>query len=77
LGKSGASPSRAKAFAPSPGGGFHDLPANQLLTGYFGMNFNWMAERLGNGWVFRALGVLLPVACAGVTVVWLKRRGVL
>lgn len=48
-----------------------------FLTGYFGMNFNWMAERIANGWVYLALGVLLPIASVGVTVVWLKRRGVL
>jgi magnesium transporter len=48
-----------------------------FLTGYFGMNFNWMADRIGSGWVYLALGVVLPIASAGLTIAWLKRRGVL
>ena len=48
-----------------------------FLTGFFGMNFNWMAERFSSGWSFLLLGAALPVACAGITVAWLKRKGLL
>ncbi len=41
------------------------------------MNFHWMADRDGNGWTYLALGILLRLACAGVTVGRLKRLGVL
>jgi len=33
-----------------------------------------MAEWNGDGWVYLALGVLLPLASVGVTIAWLKRR---
>jgi Mg2+ and Co2+ transporter CorA len=46
-----------------------------FLTGDFGTNFNSMADRNGSGRVFLPLGLLPPLACVGVTVVWLKRRG--
>jgi magnesium transporter len=48
-----------------------------FLTGYFGMNFSWMADRLGGGPVFLVLGVLVPLACAGLTSLWLKRKALL
>ena len=48
-----------------------------FLTGFFGMNFNWMAENLGSLWAFLTLGVLLPVVCAVVTGVWLKKNALL
>jgi len=48
-----------------------------FLTGFFGMNFGWMADQT-NGWrAFLVLGVLLPLANAVLTIVWLRRRGLL
>ena len=46
-----------------------------FLTGYFGMNFDWMIEKVNNPVAFGLLGVLLPISSVIVTVVWLKRRG--
>ncbi len=48
-----------------------------FLTGFFGMNFGWMANHLGGFSVFLALGVVLPFANAVVTIVWFRRRGLL
>ena len=48
-----------------------------FLTGFFGMNFNWMAEQIGSRAAFLTCGILLPLACAGATVLWLKRKGLL
>ena len=48
-----------------------------FLTGYFGMNFGWMAEQLGSRSAFLTFGMLLPLVCAGATVLWLKRRALL
>ena len=46
-----------------------------FLTGFFGMNFNWMIDAVKAPWAFAALGVLRPALCVLVTVVWLRRRG--
>jgi len=46
-----------------------------FLTGYFGMNFDWMIERVNNPVAFGLLGVLLLISSVIVTVVWFKRRG--
>jgi len=48
-----------------------------FLTGFFGMNFGWMANHLDGFTVFLALGVLLPFANAVVTIIWFRRRGLL
>jgi len=48
-----------------------------FLTGFFGMNFGWMANHLGGFWVFLPLGVALPFANAVVTIGWFRRRGLL
>jgi Mg2+ and Co2+ transporter CorA len=45
------------------------------VTGFFGMNFNWMIEALGSAGAFFALGVLLPALMVGITIAWLSRRG--
>ena len=45
-----------------------------FLTGYFGMNFDWMIERVNKPVAFGLLGVLLPISSVIVTVVWFKRR---
>lgn len=47
------------------------------LTGFFGMNFGWMATALGGLPSFVILGVLLPTASVVATVVWLRRRDLL
>ena len=46
-----------------------------FLTGYFGMNFDWMIEKVNNPVAFGLLGVLLPISSVIVTVVWFRRRG--
>ena len=48
-----------------------------FLTGFFGMNFNWMTDRMGSPLAFLLLGVLLPTASAALTALWLKRRGLI
>jgi len=48
-----------------------------FLTGFFGMNFNWMIETLGSPTAFFCLGVLLPMACVIGTMLWFRRRGLL
>ena len=35
-----------------------------FLTGFFGMNFGWMVDRIHGGLAFVLLGVLVPVAMA-------------
>ncbi len=46
-----------------------------VLTGFFGMNFNWMIDHIGSAWAFFGLGVGGPVAaCLGI-VLWLRRTG--
>ena len=44
------------------------------LTGFFGMNFDWMVRSLSGGEAFFVLGVLLPALCVGLTFAWLVRR---
>jgi Mg2+ and Co2+ transporter CorA len=48
-----------------------------FLTGYFGMNFDWMIDRVNNPVAFGLLGVLLPLSSVIVTVLWFKRRGLI
>jgi Mg2+ and Co2+ transporter CorA len=44
------------------------------LTGFFGMNFDWMVRSLSGGEAFFVLGILLPALCVGLTFAWLVRR---
>ncbi|QRM33572.1 hypothetical protein JO965_36715 (plasmid) [Microvirga sp. VF16] len=46
-----------------------------FLTGFFGMNFQWMIEALGSREAFLALAVALPTAMITVTVMLLMREG--
>jgi uncharacterized membrane protein len=46
-----------------------------FLAGYFTMNFNWMRSGSTTSGVLLALGVVLPSASAGPTVIWLWRKG--
>jgi Mg2+ and Co2+ transporter CorA len=48
-----------------------------FLTGFFGMNFNWMINVLGSAAAFVALGILLPTMSVALTVLWLRRRRLL
>jgi len=48
-----------------------------FLTGFFGMNFGWMNGVIGGALAFVALGVVVPMLSVGLTVVWLRRRGVI
>ena len=48
-----------------------------FLTGFFGMNFNWMINTLDSPAAFLLLGILLPTAIVIVTVLWFKRRGLM
>lgn len=47
------------------------------VTGFFGMNFNWMIDGLGSEEAFFTLGVVLPLLMMLVTVAWLARRGLI
>ena len=48
-----------------------------FLTGFFGMNFNWMIEALGSPIAFLGLGLMLPALSVALTVLWFKRRGLI
>jgi len=48
-----------------------------FLTGFFGMNFGWMADHLGGFTVFLALGILLPFANVVAAIIWFRRRRLL
>lgn len=50
------------------------LPAS-FLTGYFGMNFNWMVNHLGSLAMYLTFGVVLMVAVVTLSVVILVRGG--
>ena len=45
-----------------------------FVTGFFGMNFNWMIANIGDRRAFLALGVALPVIIVALTVVLFRRR---
>jgi Mg2+ and Co2+ transporter CorA len=47
------------------------------LTGFFGMNFNWMIDAIGGSAAFFILGVTLPILCVALTMAWLMHRGLL
>jgi len=46
-----------------------------FLTGFFGMNFNWMIDRINSPAAFVVLGIVLPLISTALTVRWFKRRG--
>ena len=48
-----------------------------FMTGFFGMNFNWMIGWINGPAEFAVFGILLPVISAAFTVRWFKRRGLL
>lgn len=45
-----------------------------FLTGFFGMNFNWMIAHIESGAAFALLGLLLPLLSVLAIFVWLRRR---
>jgi Mg2+ and Co2+ transporter CorA len=47
------------------------------LTGFFGMNFNWMIGALSSAHAFFALGVLLPILSVVISIAWFKHRGLI
>jgi Mg2+ and Co2+ transporter CorA len=44
-----------------------------FITGFFGMNFGWMAQIISSADAFVLLGVILPTLCVALTFVWLRR----
>lgn len=46
-----------------------------FLTGYFGMNFQWIDNLLTSASAYLVLGVLLPVGALLGSLLWLTRRG--
>ena len=47
------------------------------LTGFFGMNFNWMIDHVGSAWTFFGLGVGGLLLSSLLIVLWLRRTGLL
>jgi Mg2+ and Co2+ transporter CorA len=47
------------------------------LTGFFGMNFNWMIDAIGGEAAFLVLGVMLPLLCVAFTISWLVGQGLM
>jgi len=46
-----------------------------FVTGFFGMNFSWMVERIDTPLAFVALGIGMPLFGAALTVLLVRRRG--
>lgn len=46
-----------------------------FLTGYFGMNFQWVENLIESYSAFLLLGVGLPILLLAMSVLWLARRG--
>lgn len=46
-----------------------------FLTGYFGMNFQWIDNLIVGEVAYLTLGVALPIALLAGSVIWLVRRG--
>jgi Mg2+ and Co2+ transporter CorA len=47
------------------------------LTGFFGMNFDWLNRKLATAQSFFLLGLLLPIVCVAATMAWLAYRGLI
>jgi Mg2+ and Co2+ transporter CorA len=47
------------------------------LSGFFGMNFNWMISHIGSGEAFIAFGVLLPALSVIISIAWFRHRGLI
>ncbi|MGH2925575.1 MAG: CorA family divalent cation transporter [Solirubrobacterales bacterium] len=46
-----------------------------FVTGFFGMNFAWMVQRIDTGLAFIALGIGAPVLGAALTLLLVRHRG--
>gem|GEM_PF-704295 len=44
------------------------------ITGFFGMNFEWMMKALSSKEAFFVLGLALPTSCVVLTIAWLAHR---
>jgi magnesium transporter len=44
-----------------------------LVTGFFGMNFQWMVDGLGSLPAFIVLGILVPAAMTVATLLLIRR----
>ena len=47
------------------------------LTGFFGMNFDWLNQRIASQEAFFLFGLALPALAVVLTVIWLWRRGLM
>ena len=47
------------------------------LTGFFGMNFDWMNKVIASPQAFFSLGVALPLLSVALTPAWLSREGLI
>jgi Mg2+ and Co2+ transporter CorA len=47
------------------------------LSGFFGMNFDWMTKHIGGEGAFLTLGIGLPVLSAMLSIAWFRHRGLI
>ena len=47
------------------------------LSGFFGMNFNWMIDNIGSAQAFLVLGILLPIVSVILSIAWFRQRGLI
>lgn len=47
------------------------------ITGFFGMNFDWLTRAIATPQAFFALGVALPILSVAVNIVWISRAGLI
>jgi Mg2+ and Co2+ transporter CorA len=47
------------------------------LSGFFGMNFNWMISHIDSGEVFIAFGILLPAISVIISIAYFRYRGLI
>ncbi|MBV8592895.1 MAG: hypothetical protein JOZ27_01200, partial [Caulobacteraceae bacterium] len=47
------------------------------LTGFFGMNFDWMVKAITSEQAFFTLGVAVPALSVALTMAWLSREGLI
>jgi Mg2+ and Co2+ transporter CorA len=47
------------------------------LSGFFGMNFNWMISHLGSEESFLVFGVALPIVSVVLSIAWFRQRGLI
>jgi hypothetical protein len=46
-----------------------------FMTGYFGMNFQWLVNSVETFWSWAILGAILPIAAVIVSILLLQRGG--